>query len=84
MFVFLKTMKQFSSGLFDEYKVQTNSIYLKSKPNIINVFTVIFDAFNASLLKKSINFFFFKTKNKNYKNFDQYSLCDSFLIQRCI
>ncbi len=36
-------------------KVQKNIIYLKR--NIINVFTVTFDKFYATLLKKSINLF---------------------------
>ncbi len=43
------------SGYFHEYKVQKNSIYLKYIfCNIINVFTVIFDQMNESLLNKSI------------------------------
>ncbi len=38
-------------------KLQKDSIYLKWKYDIINVFTVTFDQFNASLVNKCINFF---------------------------
>ncbi len=38
-------------------KLQKNSIYLNWKYDIINVFTVTFYQFNASLLKKRIDFF---------------------------
>ncbi len=47
--VLLKPWSLFSSGVFDEYKVQKNSIYLKYKIfNIINVLLVTFDQFNVS------------------------------------
>ncbi len=38
-------------------KLPKDSIYLKLKYDIINVFTVTFDQFNASLLNKRIDFF---------------------------
>ncbi len=42
-------------GFFNEYKVQNKSIYLKKVFfNIINVFTISFDQFNASKLNKII------------------------------
>ncbi len=55
------------SGLINELKVQKNSSYLKYKSNniIINVFTVTFEQFNASLLNKSIHLF------KKTKTFEQ-------------
>ncbi len=42
------------SGFFDELKVQKNSIYFEIEIicNIINLFTVTFDQFNASLMNK--------------------------------
>ncbi len=44
------------SGFFDEYKVQENSIYLKPKSFVTNVFTDTPDQFNESLMNKHINF----------------------------
>ncbi len=50
LYIFVETVIHFFSGFFDEQKVQKNSVYLKQKTcNIINIFTVIFDQFNASL-----------------------------------
>ncbi len=48
-------------GFFNEKKVQKNSIYfIEISCDIINVLTVTFDHFNASLLNKSnfINVFY--------------------------
>ncbi len=45
--------------VLDGYKVKKNSIFLKKKLfcNIINVFTVTFEQFNASLVNKMFNSF---------------------------
>ncbi len=49
--IFMETL---ISGLFDELEVQKNGICLKYNFfSIINVLTVTFDQFNASLLNKS-------------------------------
>ncbi len=47
-----------SSEFLSEYKVQKNIIYFKIifVSLFMNVFTVTFDQFNASLLNKSIDF----------------------------
>ncbi len=52
----VEIMLFFLLRLFDEWKIQKNSICLKYKSfvNIIHFFTITFDQFNASLLNKSI------------------------------
>ncbi len=47
--IFEETMTHFFS-IFKEYKF--HSILLKYKSNIVNIFTVTFDQFNASVLTK--------------------------------
>jgi len=44
-------------GLFDEFKGQQHLFKIKISCNIINVFSVAFSQFNASLLNKSKNLF---------------------------
>ncbi len=45
------------SGFFDEYNVQKYCLKLDLFCDIINVFTVTFDHFNASLANTNINYF---------------------------
>jgi len=54
--IFVETDTFYLSGFFDEYKVQKNRVIFC---DIINVFTVTFDQFNASL--SSLIFFFILT-----------------------
>ncbi len=51
----------------------------------MNVFTVTFDQFNASLLNKSINFFNFFPKKKSYwpQTFEQYLLQNLYISDKC-
>jgi len=51
-------------GFFHKYNVQNNCFYLLFYCNIIDVFTVTFNLFNASLWEKSI-----KKKNLTDPNF---------------
>ncbi len=53
-----------SAGLiFVPYIVVSNSLTAENTGQILNVFTVTFDQFNASLRNKSINFFQKKSPN---------------------
>ncbi len=45
------------SGLFKEQKDKKTSFEIEIFCNILNVFTVTFDQFNAYLLNKNINLF---------------------------
>ncbi len=54
--IFVHTMIHFFSGIFDEQKLQKNSIS-EIFCKIINDFTVTFDTFNGSLLNKNITLF---------------------------
>jgi len=50
----------FISGFCDELKFERAAFILnRIFCNVINVFTVTFDQFNASLINKSIDFFYF-------------------------
>jgi len=53
-FLLLSMLKNFS-GLFDEYKIQKNSILYRIFSNMINVFTLAFNQFKG-IVHFEINF----------------------------
>ncbi len=64
-------------GVYEEYKVQKNSINLKPKSFVtFKCIYGLFDQFNASLLNKSIFFFFLN--HTDPQTFEQYIIILSY------